>query len=113
VITTKSKYRDQAGAFIKFISNQENSQFWFDKDQQMPARKSILNNAALYQKLPNKLFQETLLNWGVARPQTPGFTEYDQVVTTMFDNIGKGASVSDTVKDAVTKVDQALAKYAG
>ena len=40
-------------------------------------------------------------------------TEYDQVVTTMFDNISKGASVNDTVKDAVVKVDQALAKYAG
>jgi maltose-binding protein MalE len=111
VVTTKTKYKDEAGAFVKFISNEENSQAWFEKDQQLPVRKSILNGAKIYETLPNKLFMETLINWGQPRPQTPAFREYDQLVVTMHDDLSKGAPVAETVRATVPKIDAVLAKY--
>lgn len=111
VIAERTKYRDEAGQFVKFISNEENSRYWFEKDQQLPARKSLYTDAKRYQTLPNKLFYETLINWGQPRPATPAFREYDQLIVTMFGDIAKGAPVADIVKATVPKVDAALQKY--
>jgi fructooligosaccharide transport system substrate-binding protein len=112
VITNKTKYKDEAGAFVKFISNEENSRHWFEKDLQLPVRKSVLSSAKVYESLPSKLFMETLLNWGQPRPQTPAFREYDQLLVAMLNDIAKGAPVDDMVRGTVPKIDAALAKYA-
>jgi ABC-type glycerol-3-phosphate transport system substrate-binding protein len=111
VISSKTPYRDEAGAFIKFISNEENSRFWFERETQLPVRKSLYKGAKIYEVLPNKLFAETFVSWAQPRPQTPGFREYDQLVVTMFNDLAKGAPVDKTVRATVTKIDEVLKKY--
>jgi len=112
VVTSKSAHRDEAGAFVKFLCNEESSRFWFERDNQLPARRSLYKGAALYETLPGKLFHETFVNWAQPRPQTPAFREYDQLIVTMFNDIAKGAPVERMVRATVTKVDEALKKYA-
>ena len=47
----------------------------------------------------------------ISRPVTPGFSEYQDILTTAFDNIRSGQSPKKALDAATAQIERALAKY--
>ena len=113
-ISPQSKNQDVAAALVKYMTGPEGAKIWFDKVKQLPARIELLNTLPEYTKYPQNLFSQAVAEIGDPRIQTPGYTEYQQVFAELMQNLAQSdAPVETLVKDAVGKIEAALAKYKG
>jgi hypothetical protein len=77
----------------------------------LPARKSSLAAMTQYDSQPLKVFADTVEQWAVPRPITPGWSEYDTIYSQMLSDISTGAKIQPTVSKAVEQIDTQLARY--
>jgi ABC-type glycerol-3-phosphate transport system substrate-binding protein len=90
------------------------AKIWYDFYRQLPARIELLNTLPEYTKPPQQMFAQAVQEIGVPRIQTPGYTEYQQVFNPLIADIARtDAPVDQLVKDAVSKIESAVAKYKG
>ncbi|MBK8021841.1 MAG: hypothetical protein IPK19_10560 [Chloroflexi bacterium] len=78
----------------------------------IPQRASVLERFPAFAEPPLKLFIDTIRQWAVPRPLTPGYSEYDAIYETLLADVATGAPVEDTVNAAAQAIDAQLAKYA-
>lgn len=110
-ITRDTENFEEAAMLVRWLVNEENSLLAFQQGQQLPVRKSILEQITDYEEYPQRIFLDTLNEWGQPRPITPGFREYSQAVGQMLSDIVLGAPVEERVDQAVQEIDRALAAY--
>ena len=111
VLSRDTENPAEAGMLIKYLASTDSALEWSNVGKQLPVRKSVYEQITDYNELPRSLFYQEMLEWGQPRPQTPGFREYSEVVTTGLRDIMLGASVEDTVAQMVADIDAALAAY--
>lgn len=103
---------DEAAALVAYLTSPEGS-FSMASDQGViPQRASVLERFPDFAEPPLKLFIDTIRQWAVPRPLTPGYSEYDAIYETLLADIATGAPVEDTVNAAAEAIDAQLAKYA-
>ena len=66
-----------------------------------------------YNEYPQSLFKQGMVEFGIPRIQTPGYTEYQALFAEMAMNIQQGADVAEQAHDYAQRMEQALAKYKG
>ena len=110
-ITRDTENFEEAAMLVRWLVNEENTLLAFQQGQQLPARKSILEQITDYEEYPRRIFLDTLNEWGQPRPITPGFREYSQAVGTMLSDIMLGAPIEERVDQAVQEIDTALSSY--
>ena len=112
-VSAKTKYPDEAAAFVMFATNPEQSKKYSDNYQSLPVRQSILDQQTFFEVYPQSIFAESLAVAGQPRPPTPAFTQYEQIVTTALGDIALGADPQETMDRAVAELDPILARYCG
>lgn len=116
-INTASKNKDAASRFIKFLTLYPGCIDWFQIDGHLPANKKTLEFVASndkYTKWPFDIFaliDYESKNTAVARPLTPGYLEYESLLTTAFEDIRNGSDVKTTLQNAEVQIDRTLRKY--
>jgi ABC-type glycerol-3-phosphate transport system substrate-binding protein len=112
-VSAKTKYPDEAAAFVMFATNPEQSKKYSDNYKSLPVRQSILDQQTFFDEYPQSIFADSLAQSGQPRPPTPAFTQYEQVVTTALSDIALGADAQETMDRAVAELDPILARYCG
>ncbi|MFZ5916687.1 MAG: extracellular solute-binding protein [Chloroflexota bacterium] len=104
---------EAALAFIKFAAGKEGSTIYYNHVRQLPAHLGLLNELPEYNEYPQQLFRDGLLEFGIPRIQTPGYTEYQQVAAEVFGDAALGGDVADLMHEGATRIEEAVKKYEG
>lgn len=104
---------DAALAFIKFAAGKEGSKIYYNHVRQLPAHMELLNELPEYNEYPQKMFADGLVQFGIPRIQTPGYTEYQQVAAEIFADIALGGDPAELMKEGAERIEEAVKKYEG
>jgi len=116
-IAKPSAHPDSAAAFVRYMTIGDGSTPWVDQSGMIPARISELNRIGTdpkYAEFPGSVFKIAAYeqkNTAIARPVTPGFNEYDSILTSTFEDIRNGEVPQTALNKAVQQIDTALQKY--
>lgn len=116
-INKYSANKDAAARFIKFLTLYPVCVDWFQMDGHLPSNKKTIEFVETnpkYDEWPFNIFDLIMYeskNTAVARPLSPGYLEYESMMTTVFEDIRNGADVKTTLSEAEVKIDRALSKY--
>ena len=112
-----SKKKDAAAKFVKYATGREGCIGWFKTDLHLSPNKVALDyiaSADEYKEFPWTMYKLVIYetqNTAVGRPVTPGYLEYEQILTAAFEDIRNGSDVEATLKGAVPRIDRLLEKY--
>jgi len=111
-INSKTKKREAALKFLKFITGHEAAVTWHRLFGHAPARPDV------YEALPEvfsspmwQVFFHEMSNTAVPRPVTPGYLEYELILREAFNSIHFGADPRTTLENAAKRIDRELQKY--
>jgi ABC-type glycerol-3-phosphate transport system substrate-binding protein len=106
-----------AAAFVRFITVGPGADLWWKGINQFPALKRLLhviNTSPAYATFPNNIMRLAAyenVHTAVPRPVTPGYNEYQDIMTTAFNNMRSGQQPAAALQTASASIDRALAKY--
>lgn len=109
-IAAKSRNPNEAALLVKFMSL-EGAKMSFDGIQQLPAVRRLYSILPQYMSYPQNIFNKELLEWGVPRPKTVAFREYEEILSQALRDISLGANVRDRMRLVVERINTELAKY--
>ncbi len=110
-VAANSKNVDEAAKLVAFLTSPDGSESMAKDQGVIPQRASVLAKFPDFATPPMKLFIDTVQQWAVPRPITPGYSEYDTIYQTLLTDIATGAPVKETVDKAAADIDAQLAKY--
>ena len=90
---------------------------WWKGINQFPALKRLLhviNTSPAYATFPNNIMRLAAyenVHTAVPRPVTPGYNEYQDIMTTAFNNLRSGQQPAAALQTASASIDRALTKY--
>ena len=112
-IPANSQNKELAAEFIKYMSIGEGNAMWLEGNGDVPSTdagvEALMNSedAAGYMKIA--AYESA--NTAVARALTPGFTEYDTIIETTWEDIKNGADVKEALDKAAAEIEEKLAAY--
>lgn len=111
-INSKTKKLDAALKFTKFITGKDSVITWHLLNGIAPARYDV------YEALPEvfenpmwQLFLYEMENTALARPITPGYSQYELILREAFNSIHYGADPKKTLEEAAARIDRELKRY--
>lgn len=116
-INSNSDHKDAAAKLIRFLTLNPVCIEWFKMDGHLPSNKTTLefiNSDPAYDEWPNTIFdllQYESQNTAIPRPLSPGYLEYENMLTTAFEDIRNGADIRSTLEQAEVRIDRAISKY--
>lgn len=117
-ISAYSEQKDAAAEFIEFFSGPEGSRLWAEATGRPPTTRVVLDelmDAPETAEFPATAYRlalhesETIAQ---PRPQTPGWLEFEDILTTAMEDMRQGADPQGALDGAVTRIDRELQKYA-
>ena len=112
-----TKAPDAAAKWIKFLTTTPGAAEWFKLDGHLPPNKNVLSHIATdasFDKWPENIYRLAgyeAQNTAVARPLTPGYLEWEQILTQALEDIRNGANVKETLSSSASRIDRMLLKY--
>lgn len=112
-IPKNAKNKELAAEFIKFMSIGEGNSMWLEANGDVPATVAGVETMMKSDKSPEymKIAAYESANTAVPRAMTPGYTEYDTIIQNTWEDIKNGSDVSDSLKNAVNKIEKVMEKY--
>jgi ABC-type glycerol-3-phosphate transport system substrate-binding protein len=117
-VSPYSRHKEEAAKLVRFITLDKRSlDFLFEKTSRLPAHKQILTYtpqriAALgFPKEGYELIQYELKNTARHRPKTPGYLEWEDILTTAFEDIRNGANPEEALRKAEARINGQFLKY--
>lgn len=116
-INKNSKNKEAAAKLIKFLTLEEYNKDFFEMDGHLPTNRKTMEyiqSSEKYQTWPFDIFDLLVYesaNTAVPRPASPGYLEYEQLLTNAFEDIRNGADPRQTLSDAEVRIDRMLQKY--
>jgi fructooligosaccharide transport system substrate-binding protein len=111
-INSKTRKKDASIAFVKYITGKEAAIEWHELFGHAPARPDVYE--AMPQVFGNPMWQVLfyeMSNTAVPRPVTPGYLQYNLLLTEAFDSIHYGADPTSTLNDAAKGIDRELRRF--
>lgn len=115
-VNAKGKHPKETAQFIKWLASSEAGTYWYEKGDNWPAQVSLLDKITKDPKnsdWPGKAFaiaaQES--THGVPRPLTPGYQEYEDILSSAFEDMRNGADVKDSLDNAARQIQREMQKY--
>lgn len=107
---------EEAAQFVKFASSQEAGQLWFETGVMWPAQQPLLDeiiNNPENEDWPGLAYtiaaQEA--EFAEPRPLTPGYLEYEDILSSAFEDIRNGADVAQSLATAEQRIEREMQKY--
>ena len=113
-VNRKSANVGAAGDFVKYLTEGVGQDIFWQLGQLDPVLKRharLVQRNQKYANSPQRLAAQEGGSTAVARPVTPGFNEYQDILTQAFANIRDGQAPKDALETAADQIDRALAKY--
>jgi len=116
-VNASSKNKEASVKLIKFLTQAPTCIDWFKLDGHLPSNKKTLEYIATdpkYQEWPYNimaLLKYESENTAVPRPLSAGYSEYESMLTNVFEDVRNGADVKTTLQNAEVTIDRALRKY--
>lgn len=116
-INRHSHHFAEAAQFIHWMTVGPGNDIWENKVEQVPSLKreiSAIESNPKYAAFPSNMLRLVAYeaeHTAIPRPVTPGFSEYQDILTQAFDNMRSGQSPKAALTAAATQIDSALLKY--
>ncbi len=114
-ISAKSKNQTLAKDFIKFAGSDDGIKLYFDAigGSDIVSRTDFADKyPEYYQEDYQKFFVEVMNAYGEARPLTPGYVLYNQIMGfNLYPDLALGADVESTVKQKIDQLESQLAQF--
>lgn len=116
-IPAHSANKDAAAEFIHYVTVGPGADMWQIAINQTPSLKRWAERIATDPRFATypgsvlRLCAYEAVHTAIPRPVTPGFSEYQDILTTAFDNIRSGQSPKAALDAATDQIERALAKY--
>ncbi|WP_018130286.1 ABC transporter substrate-binding protein [Effusibacillus pohliae] len=114
VMLAKSKKKDAAWKFMKWMTDKKQTIFWSQQTGYMPVRTSAVNSEEMlkfFAEKPQFKVAVDQLQYAQPRPAAPGYKELQEVIMNEIQRAVLGeATPEDAMKTAVEKANQLLKK---
>ncbi len=107
-----TKSPDLAAALVRAYTDPEAAKRNYRIMNYMPVRESTFKAfPETFEVMPNKLFYWEMVHTAIARPRTPAYREYEDLLRQAFANIRQGADPAKEMNAAAEKIDAQLRRY--
>lgn len=112
-ISAFSEKKEEAAAFIKYMSLGEGNAMWLAANGDVPSTQAGIDTINNNPDAPGymKIAAYEAGHTAVPRPVTPGYSEYETIVNAMLEDIRNGAEVKPSIASAISQLNTALYKY--
>ncbi len=112
-VSAFSKNEDDAAEFIKYMTLGEGNDVWIKESGDVPALKVSLDKIAQDSEASDlyKMCANDAAKTGYPRPVSPGYSEWENVMTTAFEDIRNGSDPKESLDGAVAQINQLFKKY--
>jgi ABC-type glycerol-3-phosphate transport system substrate-binding protein len=115
-VNPNSKHTAEAAAFVAWSSSIDGGRSWRELSDIWPAQKVLLDeifNDPANADWPGKANQvaATEAEHATPRPLTPGYLEYEEILSDSFEDIRNGADVQESLTGAADQIDREMEKY--
>ena len=100
--------------FVKYLTNGKGQDIYWQQGQLDPVLKrhvEIIKTDKKYQGSVARLAAQEAVTTAQGRPVTPGYNEYQDVLTQAMANIRNGQAPKSALSTAADQIDRAMAKY--
>jgi len=112
-VNPNSKHKDEAALFIMYINSPPLCVIHNFVRKTQPARLSVYEFFAdFYTKHPFNIAFHDSQNTAVVRPITPGYLEWELIITKAYADMRAGAKPEEALGRAAKQIDRQLKKYA-
>jgi len=117
-VSSFSNKKDAAAEFIKFATTGEGAKLWYELRNELPAHKDVLNYIATdakFNEFPASVFRlgaYEAQNTAVPRPITPGYLEWESLLTKAYEDMKAGVDPKKALDQTAQQSDRLLKKYA-
>lgn len=111
LVNRETPKMEEAKLFVKFMGSPEANDVVARGWTSPPIRRSMIADRPEFNEKPLSLFIDSIEEWSVPRPLTPGFSEYDAVWAQLEADIVNGGDVPALTNEAVRRIDAQLRRY--
>jgi fructooligosaccharide transport system substrate-binding protein len=111
-VNPRTRNKDTVTEFVRFMTGPELQVEWFKLRPYVPVRHDV------WDKLPEvfatpawKIIRYEVENTAMARPSTPGWREYEDLLRQTLRDMQTGGDVKTMLTEAAAKIDRQLLKY--
>ncbi len=113
-VNVNSSHPAEAAEFVKYTTLGEGNDIRFELSSHVPARRSLLesmveDNTDIPKYLQIAAYEAN--NTAVLRANTPAFSEYCDVVDSLWEDVRNGSDIASSVENAIASIDSATAQY--
>jgi len=115
-VNVNSKHQAEATQFVTWAASAEAGKLWYDMGASWPSENSLLTaiiDDPANADWPGKAYAVAAgeSQHGVPRPLTVGYQEYQDILTTTFEDIRNGGGVEDGLNNAARQIEREMQKY--
>ena len=108
----RTRNKDGVAQFLRFMTGPELQLEWFKLRPYVPVRLDIWDKLPEVFATPTwKIIRYEVENTAVARPSTPGWREYEDLLRQCLRDMQTGGDVKTMLTDTAGKIDRQLVKY--
>lgn len=115
-VNKNSKHQAEVTQFLQYALSAEAGNFWYQQGDNWPAQVSLLDtitNDPANADWPGKAFAIAAGEsaHGVPRPLTVAYQEYEDILSTAFEDMRNGSDVKDSLDNAARQIEREMQKY--
>ncbi|HAJ05411.1 MAG TPA: hypothetical protein DCL76_02520, partial [Chloroflexi bacterium] len=104
----------EAVAFVKYASSDDGARIFYKYVRQLPANIGLFNELPEYAEGGSqRLWLDAMNDFGIPRIGTPGYTEYQQMMSEALQNIQAGGDIPEILGATAGRIEGLVAKYTG
>ena len=113
-VNPRSTQKDGVAQFVRDMLSDDINVLWFRLRPYVPTLNAVWSKeSATFSGDMWKIVQSEMQSTALARPATPGFREYEDILRVTLRDMQSGGNVKDMLTAAAQKIDRELAKYKG
>lgn len=115
-INPNSQFIDEAVAFVRWASSVEGGRVWREIHDSWPAQQPLLDEIfsdPANADWPNRAYAIAAgeAQYATPRPLTPGYLEYEEILSDAFEDIRNGSDAAESLTAAADRIEREMAKY--
>lgn len=112
-VNPRTRNKDAVVAFVRFMTSSDLQLEWFKLRPYVPVRLDVWDRLPEVFATPTwKIIRHEVEKTAVARPSTPGWREYEDLLRQCLRDMQTGGNVKSMLTETAGKIDRQLVKYA-
>ncbi|HMK80543.1 MAG TPA: sugar ABC transporter substrate-binding protein [Xanthobacteraceae bacterium] len=113
-VNPRSTRKEAVAQFVRDMLSDDINVLWFKLRPYVPTLNAVWQReAATFSTDMWRIVQAEMQSTALARPATPGFREYEDILRVTLRDMQAGGNVKDMLAAAAQKIDREIAKYKG